>query len=318
MSTKQPILIVEDSKAVTLLLKSFLERLEYVDVHTSETGSDAIKIFKKLTKANTPPIVLLDFNLPDMACHSVLTQILDIQPNARVILETATEQTDEGVKDLIRLGIYQYLEKPIRFDTLKNVFETLEKEDSFLHKESEQLQKLEDMKEKVTNEVVDRVDFILKSSKQVSLNLIEQMIGFSDEAIQQHLNELEKNGTIINLGEKKEVSCNKCNSVRTTQIFSCTSCNSPHFRLGKLIEHYPCGNVSEENTYKNDQCPSCNKERKALGVDYRVMPNHYICNNCGDVFSELASDFLCLNCENKFSLNDVNWQSSNTYKLAAV
>ncbi len=316
--TRPPVLIVEDSQAVTMLLKSFLEKLEYTDVHTSDNGLTAIKEFKKLVKANKPPIVLLDYMLPDMDCRSILTQILDVQPTARVVLETATEKEDEGVKELIRLGIYQYLEKPIRFDSLKNTFETIEKEDFFFQKESEQLQMLENAEEEVKIKVIDRVDFILNSSKQVSLNLIEQMIGFSDETIRLHLNSLERDGKIVNLGEKKEIACNKCNSVKTTQIFSCPSCNSSHFRLGKLIEHYNCGNVSEERTYENDTCPSCAKEIKALGVDYRVMPNHYICNNCSDAFSELSSEYLCLKCENKFGLEDVNWQSSCNYKLTAV
>jgi len=311
-------LIVEDSQAVTMLLKSFLDKLDYTNVYSCNNGYSAIKEFKKLVKAQTPPIVLLDYMLPDMDCRSVLTQILDIQPNARVVLETATEKEDDGVKELIRLGIYQYLEKPIRFDSLKNVFETIESEDFFFIKESEQLQMLENAEEEVKTKVIDRVDFILKSSRQVSLNFIEQMIGFSDETIRLHLNELERAGTIVNLGEKKEVACKKCDSVKTTQVFSCPSCNSPHFRLGKLIEHYNCGNVSEERTYENDHCPSCNKEIKALGVDYRVLPNHYICNNCSDAFSELSSEYLCLKCENKFTLEEVNWQSSCNYKLAAT
>ena len=301
-----------------MLLKSFLDKLEYTNVVSCDNGYTAVNEFKKLVKSNTPPIVLLDYMLPDMDCRSVLTQMLDIQPTVRVILETATEKEDEGVRELIRLGIYQYLEKPIRFESLKNVFETIEKEDFFFQKESEQLKMLENAEEEVKIKVKDRVDFILKSSKQVSLNLIEQMIGFSDETIRLHLNELEREGKIINLGDKKEIACNKCNSVKTTQIFSCPSCNSPHFRLGKLIEHYNCGNVSEERTYQNDKCPSCTKEIKALGVDYRILPNHYICNNCSDTFSELSSEYLCLKCENKFGLEDVNWQSSCSYKIAAM
>ena len=311
-------MIVEDSQAVTMLLKSFLDKLEYTNVVSCDNGYTAVNEFKKLVKANTPPIVLLDYMLPDMDCRSVLTQMLDVQPTVRVILETATEKEDEGVRELIRLGIYQYLEKPIRFENLKNVFETIEKEDFFFQKESEQLKMLENAEEEVKIKVKDRVDFILKSSKQVSLNLIEQMIGFSDETIRLHLNELEREGKIINLGDKKEIACNKCNSVKTTQIFSCPSCNSPHFRLGKLIEHYNCGNVSEERTYQNDKCPSCTKEIKALGVDYRILPNHYICNNCSDTFSELSSEYLCLKCENRFGLEDVNWQSSCSYKIAAM
>ncbi|MFQ5440472.1 MAG: response regulator [Nitrosopumilaceae archaeon] len=317
MNSKPSVLIVEDSKSVTMLLKSFLTKLGYSDVHTSDNGYSAIKKFKKLAKADVPPIVLLDYMLPDMDCRSVLTQILDVQPSARVILETATEQHDEGVTDLIRLGVYQYLEKPIRFEVLKDVFETLEKEDLFFKVKSNPKKELENVEKELKTEVGNRINFILNSTKQVSLNLIEQMIGFSDESIKLHLKDLEKSGKIINLGEKKEIACNKCNSVKTTQIFSCPHCNNSHFRLGKLIEHYVCGNVSEEQTYKNDTCPSCNKKINAVGVDYRIMSNHYICNNCSGDFSELSLDYLCLKCENKFKLDDVNWLTSCNYKIAA-
>jgi DNA-directed RNA polymerase subunit RPC12/RpoP len=141
------------------------------------------------------------------------------------------------------------------------------------------------------------------------------MIGFSDDAIKSYLKELENSGKIINLGEKKEIACNKCNSVKTTQLFSCPHCNSSHFRMGKLIEHYGCGNVSEEQTYKNDTCPHCQKKITAVGVDHRIMSNHYICNNCSDFFSEISSKYLCLKCENRFKLDEVNWQTSCNYKL---
>jgi len=62
------------------------DKLGYSNVHSCNNGYAAIKEFKKLAKTQTPPIVLLDYMLPDMDCRSVLTQILDVQPNARVVL----------------------------------------------------------------------------------------------------------------------------------------------------------------------------------------------------------------------------------------
>jgi predicted RNA-binding Zn-ribbon protein involved in translation (DUF1610 family) len=85
--------------------------------------------------------------------------------------------------------------------------------------------------------------------------------------------------------------------------------------LGKLVEHYDCGNISEESTYKNDKCPNCDKEIKALGVDYRLMQNHYICNNCSEFFPEISTYYLCLKCENKFKLEEGRWKSSKNFKV---
>jgi len=51
LTTKPPVLIVEDSQAVTMLLKSFLDKLGYSNVYSCNNGYAAIKEFKKLVKA---------------------------------------------------------------------------------------------------------------------------------------------------------------------------------------------------------------------------------------------------------------------------
>jgi len=315
MSSKDDVLIIEDSPAIGMLLKNYLEKLGYTQIYTCINGSAAIKTFKELVALEKHPIVLLDYMLPDMDARSILTQMLEVQPNARVVLETATEKDDEGIKELIRLGVYQYLEKPIRFENLKSIFETIEKEQSFFEKESEQVKMLKEAAEEDQIKLYDHIDFILNSAKQISLNFIEQLIGFSDKSIILRLNELEKQGKVIALGDKKEIACNQCDSVKTTQIFYCPSCKSSNFRLGKLVEHYDCGNISEESTYKNDKCPNCDKEIKALGVDYRLMQNHYICNNCSEFFPEISTYYLCLKCENKFKLEEGRWKTSKNFKV---
>ena len=314
MSYKDDVLIVEDSPAIGMLLKNYLEKLGYTQIHTCINGSTAIETFKEIATLGKHPIVLLDYMLPDMDARSIMTQILEVQPNARIILETATEKDDEGIKDLIRLGIYQYLEKPIRFENLKLIFETIENEQSFFEKESEQTIMLNQKIQEDEKKIHDQIDFIINSSQQISLNFIEQLLGFSNESVLSYLKKLEYEGKIFRIGDKKEIACNQCDSVKITQTFYCPSCKSSNFRLGKLIEHYDCGNITEENTYTNDMCPNCHKEIKALGVDYRVMQNHYICNDCKEFSPEISTNYLCLKCENKFELDECRWKSSPNYK----
>ncbi|MDX1372999.1 MAG: response regulator, partial [Nitrososphaeraceae archaeon] len=80
MSSKEDILIVEDSPAIGMLLKGYLEKLDYTNIHTCDTGAVAIETFKDLVSQNKQPIVLLDYMLPDMDARSVFTQLLEIQP----------------------------------------------------------------------------------------------------------------------------------------------------------------------------------------------------------------------------------------------
>ena len=308
---KEHILIIEDSQATALLLKNFLNSMGYLDIHTCQNGKTGVNTFKDLVNAGSNPIVLLDYMLPDMDARSIMTQLLEIKPDVKVILQTATEKSDTGVTELIRQGLYQYLEKPIRFEKLKNIIATLEEEKRFFEKETLGQTLVE-------ADVYKEIDFLLKSHKQISLTMIEELVGVEKEKIDQYLRDLESQRKIVKLENKKEISCDQCDSVKVIQTFFCPSCKKTDFKLTKLIEHFSCGNFSEEAEYENNRCPKCKKEIKALGVDYRVLRDRYICKSCGEIFQELASQFLCLKCENKFPIEDARWKTSPFFKAINV
>lgn len=304
------VLIVEDSPSTTILLTEFLNSLGYKNVHACDHGQLAIDTFKQLIEVKKVPIVLLDFVLPDMDARSIMTEFLNIYPNVKVILITATEKSDIGVKELIRQGIYQYVEKPIRFDRLKQVFETLEREKQFLTRETKQ----EELLREGIDKKHEQIDFLIQSHGQISKNVIEALSMVPTDFLNEHLQELEEQNKIVRTGEIKEITCNQCDSVKVMQTFFCPSCQKTNFNKARLIEHFECGNFSAEKDYENNTCPKCNKELKAVGVDYRIIKDRYICNNCEEVFQEMSSRFLCLKCKNRFTLEDVRWQTSPCYK----
>ena len=91
MSKENTVLIVEDSPAVAMLLKSYLGKLGYSEIHICETGAGAVTTFNDLVSQKKQPIVLLDYMLPDMAARSVLTQMLEKQPNVNPALLLALD-----------------------------------------------------------------------------------------------------------------------------------------------------------------------------------------------------------------------------------
>jgi len=315
MSSKNDVLIVEDSPAIGHLLKSYLEKLGYSEIHICVTGAAAVDTFTELVNQKKHPIVLLDFMLPDMDARSVFTQMLEMQPNVRVILETASSKTEDSIKELIRLGVYHYLEKPIRFESLKDIINIIEKEETFFSKEAEQIELLKHAEHEVKQKINDKIDFLLKSHGQISLNMTAQLMKVTEDVVLNHVKELESTGKIVQLDEKKEISCNQCDSVKIVQTFSCPTCKKNNFNMAKLIEHFSCGNFSEEKKYVDNLCPKCNKEIKAVGVDYRIITGRYICNSCDDIFTELATTLLCLKCESRFTMDDAKWKTGPYYKV---
>ena len=308
LSTKKDVLIVEDSPAIGVLLKSYLQKLGYSEIHICDTGAAAVNLFKDLFTENKHPIVLLDYMLPDMDARSVFTQMLEVKPDAKVILETASSKSEDSIKELIRLGVYHYLEKPIRFESLKEIITILEEEESILSESTSQDSEGGDDAHKL-------IDRQFSLYKRASISRLSEQSKLSKDDVTAYVKTLESVGTVVPLSNLRELSCGSCGSLILSQLFQCPSCKDSKFEQTKLIEHFDCGNFSEESTYVDDKCPKCKKQIKALGVDYRVLSNRYVCKNCSDVFQDVHTSFLCLKCANNFQMDDGKWKESMEYKL---
>ena len=301
---KNDVLIIEDSLATTILLTDFLKKLGYENVETCNNGKAGIRLFSELDSAGKTPTVLLDFHLPDMNANEVMTSIFNIRPDAKIILETADSKSDEKIKDALRGGAYLYIEKPIRYENLKSVFETLEQE--------------RDIMEEKPSDDLEKITSYLKSSSQISFARLSEYSGTENDMLKKFLLQLENEKKIMKISDMKEISCNQCGSLRINPNFFCPACNSANFIQGKLIEHFKCGNVSIENSYKDNKCPKCHKEIKILGVDYKSMDNYYICKDCGDKFPDPSQNYFCVKCNNKFQLEKTKWVTSEAYKTVAL
>ena len=165
---KKNILIIEDSLAVATLIQDFLKKLSYDDIEICTSGRTGIQVFEDLVNSNKMPVIILDYSLPDMNANDIMSELFAIRPNAKIIIESANEKTDDSIKDVLRHGAYQYLEKPIRFENIKNTMEILEEEDKILENEPENNKE---------------IDSFLKSSTWISLARISEYSGKKKEEV---------------------------------------------------------------------------------------------------------------------------------------
>ncbi len=298
---KNDVLIIEDSLATSILITEFLKKLGYKDIHICNTGKAGIQSFSDLVNQGKVPIVLLDFHLPDMNAKEVMSNIFTIQPNAKIIIETADAKNDEPIREAMRDGAYQYVEKPIRYENLKNIIKTLEEESEITEEKTGDKQK---------------IDSFLHTSTRISSARLSEYSNIKMDKVLEYIKQLESEQKVVRIEKIKEISCNQCGSVRIAQNFKCPACHSSNFKQGKLIEHFKCGNVSIDESYKNNTCPKCSKEIKIIGVDYKAIENYYLCNDCNEKFPEPAQDFICVKCNNKFTLEKAKWITSDGFKPA--
>jgi len=107
------VLIIDDEK----LLCKQLEKALFQEGHaviSAFTGKDGIDLAKK----ENPEVVLLDLKLPDIDGLDVLSSVLNLEPVPNTIMMTAHGNIEVAVS-AIKLGAYDFIEKPFPIDKLK-------------------------------------------------------------------------------------------------------------------------------------------------------------------------------------------------------
>ena len=123
MEEKNPIVVVDDSPAITLKLNDYLQKLGYEDIHTFADGKSALKSIKKLIQSSQNPIILLDMDLPDITGDEIAKELLKLKPNLSIILITADEKTSPRVRKTIGWGSAAFVQKPFTINELKNALD---------------------------------------------------------------------------------------------------------------------------------------------------------------------------------------------------
>jgi two-component system, chemotaxis family, chemotaxis protein CheY len=120
MSTKNKIMIVDDSKMIIKLIQGFLETYNIEIVGTASDGKTAIELFNK----TDPDIVTLDITMPEIDGLTVLEEILKVKSAAKVIVISALNDNATALKAL-KLGAKDFIPKPFKEENLKEVLNRL-------------------------------------------------------------------------------------------------------------------------------------------------------------------------------------------------
>ena len=109
---KNKILVVDDEHLIRWSLEQNLKKQGY-DVTTAGSGEDALRLLQE----ESPDLVLLDVQLPGMNGMEVLERIKELDEEVIVIMVTALGVLETAVMAM-RLGAYDYINKPFNLDEL--------------------------------------------------------------------------------------------------------------------------------------------------------------------------------------------------------
>ena len=112
------ILIVDDAAFMRLNLKNILKG-DYDIAGEAEDGEEAVEKYQELN----PDIVTMDITMPNMDGLEAIKAIMDIDPDAKIIVCSAMGQQKMVVK-AVELGAKDFIVKPFNED---RVLEAVEK-----------------------------------------------------------------------------------------------------------------------------------------------------------------------------------------------
>jgi DNA-binding NtrC family response regulator len=107
------ILAIDDEHIVRISCQRALSGDDY-EVKTASSGRDGLDLLEK----EHFDLVLLDIKMPDMDGIEVLNKIKSEWPDTSVIMITGFSTVETAVKTL-KLGAYNYIEKPFTPDALR-------------------------------------------------------------------------------------------------------------------------------------------------------------------------------------------------------
>ena len=109
-------MIADDSDAIRLVIKDILSIGDHTVTGEAKDGAEAVEIFQQVN----PDLLLLDLAMPKKDGLTVSNEIIARDPNAKIILITASDD-QKIIQKCLNSGVSSYISKPFDFNQVLKV-----------------------------------------------------------------------------------------------------------------------------------------------------------------------------------------------------
>lgn len=107
------ILLVDDEEYFVKNLSKYIKKMRNLGADFALNGEEALK----LVENEAPDVMVLDLKMPGIGGVAVLRWIKKVYPDVQVIILTGYG-SEKDKKESLRLGAFEYLEKPVNINEL--------------------------------------------------------------------------------------------------------------------------------------------------------------------------------------------------------
>ena len=119
---KRKILIADDSRVASHLLREIIESIENCEVvGNARTGEESIELYMQFS----PHLVTMDLSMPGMGGMEAIRQIIASDPSAKVVVVSSMGGAQDKLLEALEAGALSVISKPFDEEKAIAVFKKL-------------------------------------------------------------------------------------------------------------------------------------------------------------------------------------------------
>jgi len=290
------VLVADDDRVCRLMLEGALSGWGYA----VESVADGRRAYDRLVQADSPRLVVLDWQMPEMDGVQLCREIRQRRPmNDLFILMLTSRATQSDLAEALEAGANDYVTKPFEATELQARLRVGQRLVGTVTQNG--MTPTDGRSCSAANDATECPKPSIQSDYLMPI-FNPQDMKYSFGIPSAILRAWEQDGTLQKVLLDRVQKCPECRSLPTFR-FGCPTCGSGCVSNDRLIHHFACAHVGTVQEYEQSGelvCPKCLARDLVVGADFEYMNGPYRCLSCSWSAADVDHIGHCVKCGCRF------------------